>query len=248
MAERVLSVIIPCLNEADNIPSIIAELAKYPESAKILETIIVDDSSDDNTRQVAERIVPKYPKLNVRVLTREKPRRGYGAVVRFGIENARGRYCTFVAADGVDPINLLPEYVRILQQGAQLVQCSRYMTRGDDSTIPFTYKFYQTLFRTFQRVALGRQVPDSTYAFKAFDRELVLRLGLSSNRFNISPEIVFKVLLIGGKIVVIPGSQGVRARGVSKFKFRKEGYGYFKVALRAGLHRLGIRWFKPSTQ
>jgi glycosyltransferase involved in cell wall biosynthesis len=248
MAEKVLSVIIPCLNEADNIPSIIAELAKYADAAKILETIIVDDSSNDNTRHVAESIVTKYPELNIQVITRPKPRRGYGAVVRFGIENARGRYCTFVAADGVDPIRLLPDYVRVLQEGAQLVQCSRYINPGDDSTIPFTYKFYQKLFRTFQWIALGRQVPDSTYAFKAFDRELVLRLGVSSNRFNISPEIVFKVLLSGGKIVTLPGSQGVRARGVSKFKFRKEGYGYFKVALRAALHRLGIRWFNQSIQ
>lgn len=240
-----LSVIVPCLNEADNLPSLVENLAKYADSAGILETIVADDSSDDNTAQVAGELSRQYPELYIRVITRPKPRKGYGAVVRFGMRHARGRYCTFVAADGVDPIHLLPLYVEHLHQGAALVQCSRYANPGDTRTIPFTYKFYQSLFRAFQRIVLGRSLQDSTYAFKAFNRDYVNSLGLSSNGFSISPEIAFKVLLSGGKIVTLPGSQGIRRRGASKFRFRKEGYGFFKVILRAGLHRLGFYWFKP---
>jgi glycosyltransferase involved in cell wall biosynthesis len=243
LAQNVLSVIIPCLNEAENLPFILAELNKYAQSAEIFETVIVNDSSDDNTAEVAEHLSKGFPELHIQVVTRPKPRMGYGAVVRFGLEHAGGQYCTFVAADGVDPIQLLPEYVMHLKDGAQLVQCSRFMNPEDSTTIPFTYKFYQTLFRALQRVTLGRILPDSTYAFKAFDRELVQSLRLTSNRFNISPEIAFKVFLSGGRIDIIPGSQSIRKRGVSKFKFRKEGYGYFRVACRAGLHRLGLHWF-----
>jgi dolichol-phosphate mannosyltransferase len=240
---RELSVIIPCLNEAENLPSILDNLSSYVHSADIGETIVVDDSSDDNTAEVACKLASKYPELNIKVVTRPIPRKGYGAVVRFGMDHALCQYCTFVAADGVDPIQLLPKYVKDLKEGAQLVQCSRYANLGDSHTIPFTYKFYQTLFRTCQKVVLGRPLPDSTYAFKAFDREYVQKLGLTSNRFSISPEIAFKVLLSGGKIVTIPGAQGTRSRGVSKFRFRKEGPGYLKVVLRAALHRLGVRWF-----
>lgn len=243
MAERNLSVVIPCLNEADNLPSIIDNLAKYVDRAKILETIVVDDSSDDNTVGVAIGLGRRYRALGIKVVRRQRPRRGYGAVVRFGMESAKGRFCTFVAADGVDPIQLLPEYVKQLKDGAQLVQCSRYVKPEDSRTIPFAYKFYQTLFHAVERVMLGKLIPDSTYAFKAFDLEFVRKLNPSSNRFNISPEIVFKVYLNHGKIVTIPGSQGTRSRGVSKFKFRKEGFGYFRVALSAGLHRLRISWF-----
>ena len=46
-----------------------------------------------------------------------------------------------VAADGVDPIYLLPRFLYKALKGASLVQCSRYGTSGDDSTIPFTYTF-----------------------------------------------------------------------------------------------------------
>lgn len=235
--------IVPCLNEAENLPSLLSRLATYSASAGILETIIVNDSSDDGTAAVAQTMAGKYPELNIHVITRPRPRRGYGAVVRFGIEQAIGRYCTFVAADGVDPIQLLPEYVHHLRAGAQLVQCSRYANPDDSQTIPLTYKFYQTLFHTFERIALGRKILDSTYAFKAFDKELVTKLRVTSNGFSISPEIVFKIALSGGKIVTIPGSQGVRKLGVSKFKFRREGYGFLKVLVRAWLHRLGVSWF-----
>jgi len=243
MKNGLLSVIVPCVNEAQNLPSILGELAKYVTSAEILETIVVDES-DDDTARVATELSTRYPELDVRVISPPRPRKGYGAAVRYGLQHAKGRYCVFVAADGVDPIHVLPIYISRLKQGAHLVQCSRYSNPGDADTVPFTNRFYQTLFRTLQRVTLGRQIPDSTYAFKAFDRALIQKLGLTSNRFSISPEIAFKVFLSGGKMVTIPGSQGVRRRGVSKFKFRKEGYGYLRVALRAGLHRLGIRWFE----
>lgn len=244
---RELSVIIPCLNEAENLPSILRDLSSYVQSAHIGETIIVDDSSDDSTAEVARNLSNKYPELSIKVITRPKPRKGYGAVVRFGMDQASCRYCTFVAADGVDPIQLLPTYVKRLREDAQLVQCSRYANLGDSETIPFTYKFYQTLFRAGQKVVLGKLLPDSTYAFKAFDREYVRILGLTSNRFSISPEIAFKVLLSGGKIVTVPGAQGTRNRGISKFRFRKEGLGYLNVVLRAALHRLGVRWFQNPT-
>lgn len=164
------------------------------------------------------------------------------------MEHATGKYCTFVAADGVDPVQLLPIYVRNLEEGADLVQCSRDFTVEDRAKLPSNYRFYQLLFQTFQRVVLGRRLQDSTYAFKAFDRDLVHRLGVTSNGFNISPEIVFKMVLSGRKIIAIQGRQGFRKRGVSKFNFRREGYGFFNVGLRAGLHRLGIRWFKEISR
>jgi len=242
--ERLLSVILPCQKEADNIHFILSELNKYAKSARIKETIVVDDASEDGTAKVAESFVTEFPELNVKVVTRPKPRKGYGAVVRFGMNYATGKYCTFVGADGVDPLQLLPTYVENLDQGADLVQCRRYFTPEDSGKLPRNYRIYQTLFQSFQRVALGRRLEDSTYAFKAFDMKLVQRLGITSNGFSISPEIIFKMVLSGRKIVVIPARQGFRKRGVSKFNFRKEGYGFFKVALRAGLHRLGIRWFE----
>ena len=77
-----------------------------------------------------------------------------------------------------------------------------------------------------------------------FRRREMLGVGLSQNRFSISPEITFKSILQGGEVAYIPGSQGVRERGVSKFLFRKEGIGFSYCLLRAFLHRTRLAyWF-----
>ncbi|MFD1793283.1 glycosyltransferase [Ochrobactrum teleogrylli] len=171
-------------------------------------------------------------------------RRGYGAVVRYGAAHGVGRYCIFVSADAVDPISLIPQLYEEMEKGATLAQCSRYLADGDANTIPFKYKFFQFFFRIGVRIALGQYIPDSTYAFKMFKRRQALGIGLAQNRFGIGPEITFKSILTGGEIKYIHGAQGVRARGVSKFIFHKEGIGFGYCLLRAFLHRRKIvYWF-----
>jgi len=72
----------------------------------------------------------------------------------------------------------------------------------------------------------------------------MLSVGLSQNRFSISPEITFKSILMDSNIIYIPGAQGVRQRGVSKFVFFKEGLGFGYCLFRAFLHRTNlIYWF-----
>lgn len=232
------------MNEAENLPPLIARLDWIVKAAGLdVETLVLDDASDDETWQVAQGLEDQYARLRIRVLRRYQPRRGYGAIVRYGLAHAIGRYCVLVAADGVDPIELIPDFVAHMRDGVTLVQCSRYLNPGDARTIPFKYKFYQTIYRTLIRLLLQQHIRDSTYAFKMFDRVYVMALGLTSNRFSISPEITFKVLLSGGRIDYIPAGQGVRQRGASKFVFWREGYGYASTLLRAWLHRLGILWF-----
>jgi dolichol-phosphate mannosyltransferase len=236
-----LTIIVPCLNEEDNISMVLNAIDKIMSKIQILyEVIIVDDKSTDNTSIVANKWILDNKKDNYRVLYKDLDRRGYGAVIKYGLAYASGDYVIFISADLVDPIDLIPKMVEMLDQGADLVQCSRYLNKSDSNTIPFSYKFFQFFFRRFVKIALGISMPDSTYAFKMFKRRKILSMGISSNRFNISPEIMFKAVLGGLDIKFIPGSQGVRAQGVSKFYFRKEGAGFINCLLRAFLHRKKI--------
>jgi len=242
MAE--LSVVIPCLNEADNLPIVLAELNTVcVENNLDIEVLISDDASEDLTLDIAQSLYGKYPDLRVRVLHRYPPRRGYGAVVRYGLAHATGRFAAVVAADGENPVELLPEMLSQARAGAQLVQCSRYSTPGDDAHVPGVFKFYQQVYRLLVRVFLGQTLPDSTYGFKLFDRVLVLALGTVSNRFNLSPEITFKMLLAGGKVVFVRGFRRPRKLGTSKFRLHRELDGFLLVLLRASLHRVGLVWF-----
>jgi glycosyltransferase involved in cell wall biosynthesis len=245
-SELDLTIVIPCLNEVENIVGTLDNVYRtLKDQALKYEIIVVDDVSEDDTFAVAMQWAGKHKgQIPVRVIQRALHRRGYGAVVRYGTAYGSGRYCIFVSADNVDPVHLIPQMYREMETGAILAQCSRYIRAGDDSTIPFSYKFYQFFFRIGVRLAIGYSIPDSTYAFKMFRRRELLGVGLSSNRFNISPEITFKSILIGGQVAYIPGAQGVRQGGKSKFIFHKEGLGYGYCLIRAFFHRHKlVYWF-----
>jgi glycosyltransferase involved in cell wall biosynthesis len=241
-----LTIVIPCLNEVENIIGTLDNVyITLKDQALKYEIIVVDDVSEDETFAVASQWARQHvEQIHVKVIQRSLHRRGYGAVVRYGTAYGTGRYCIFVSADNVDPVHLIPQMYTEMENGAILAQCSRYIRAGDDSTIPFSYKFYQFFFRIGVRIAIGYSIPDSTYAFKMFRRRELLGVGLSSNRFNISPEITFKSILIGGKVSYVPGAQGVRQGGKSKFVFHKEGLGYGYCLIRAFFHRHKlVYWF-----
>jgi len=241
-----LSVIVPCLNEEENIIEtiqwIIEALSKIENCES--EIVVVDDNSDDNTYSLVNEFLESNNIDNIRLLRRELQRRGYGAVVRYGVAYAHGRYAIFVAADRVDPIEHLPEFYKLMEAGASLVQCSRYTNPGDTATIPFSYKFYQFFYRRLTKLILNTDLKDTTYAFKMFHRCEALALGLSQNRFAISPELTFKTILSGGSLVSFAAPQGIRVSGKSKFSFAKEAFGYSYVLIRALLHRMRlVFWF-----
>ncbi|WP_428826721.1 glycosyltransferase [Azonexus sp. IMCC34842] len=241
-----LTIVIPCLNEQENICQILDQVRDLiTKQSFTSEIVVVDDQSDDRTLEFAEEWANTRGKdCLISLVKRPLRRRGYGAVVRYGVAQGSGRYCIFVSADAVDPIHLIPELYRNMEDGCVMAQCSRYLSAGDDSTIPFKYKFFQYFFRRGVFLALGQHIPDSTYAFKMFQRKEMLGVGLSQNRFSISPEITFKSILRGGRISYVAGAQGTRERGVSKFIFRKEGLGFSYCLLRAFLHRFNlIYWF-----
>lgn len=209
------------------------------------EVIVVDEGSEDGTLDTAVRLAEQYPNLHVRIFTRELVRPSFGGLIRYGMAHSSGRYCAIISADGTDPVELLPEMLKRLRGGATMTVCSRYIRSEDMQRVGPTYRLYQTLYRTGIKLFLGTQVTDSTYGFRAFNRQYIQALGTSSNRFNIFPEMTFKVIESGGTIEYLAGSpQPVGVGGSEKFKLPNEILGYATVLLRAGLHRSrALRWF-----
>jgi dolichol-phosphate mannosyltransferase len=215
-----ISIIIPCLDEERTLPATVQRLNEVVTRASLdTEVIILDDESQDSTLRVAAGLIDQYPFLHIRVFHRVRRRRGFGAIVRYGLAHATGRYCAFVSADTLDPIEHLPEFLARLRAGADHVQVSRYIRPEDRATIPLKYRLYQTVYRRLIRLLLGREIKDSTYGFRAFDRIYAQSLGVTSNRFNVCPEITCKVLLSGGKLEYLPGHP-VPFNGGGSTKFR----------------------------
>jgi hypothetical protein len=126
-----------------------------------------------------------------------------------------------------------------------MVVCSRYIRAEDARRVGRTYRMYQRIYRASAKALLGQEVTDSTYGFRAFNRQYIQAIGTSANRFNIFPEMTFKVLESGGNIEYLSGApQPVGVGGSEKFKLPNEILGYAGVLGRAVLHRSGVlRWF-----
>lgn len=236
-----ISIIIPCLNEAQNVPMLVEKLSTLLEAYQLDgEILIVDDCSDDYTFREAYVLSQKHGR--VRALHKGLPR-GIGRAIRYGIMHARGRLAVVVMGDLVDPLAAIPDFRnKIIDEGYQLVLLSRYLEPGDVDGIPAIYRFYHFGFRLMCRLLVGVKLSDITYAFRAFDLVWARSANLASDGFEISPEITCKAWLGGARIFELRGRQGRRFQGESKFIFSKEGWGYTSVLIRAAITRFTGRW------
>ena len=239
------SIIVPTLDDAATLGETVERLnGLVAATGTAAEVLVVDAGSRDGTRELAVSLADRYPLLHMRVLVQERGQSGFGSTVRLGVAYAQGRFCAIVMPDARDPLEVLPDMLAKLRSGAHLVLCSRYEAPDGERTVPARFRLYQRLYRRAIRLALGFDIPDSTYGFRAFNRTFVTALGLTAHSFAICSEITFKVLLAGGKAERVPGAQtGPMYADQSKFRLRNELVGYALTLVRAALHRLGLRWF-----
>jgi glycosyltransferase involved in cell wall biosynthesis len=241
-----LSILVPCRNDAATLTRTLEALHNVvAHHSMSVETLIVDDGSEDNTVDVATDAAHRFPALHLRVLVRRHLRSGFGGTLRYGMAFALGRHCILVSAQGDDPVEMLPAFLFHLRAGKHLVQCSRYLRETDAAALPAILRLSQAIYRFGTKVLLGIEAADTTYSFRAFDRVFVQALGLSCRGHNVCPEMTFKVILCRGSIEYIPGKPGARPPGahhLARLPLEVWGYGY--VLMRAALHRAGlVSWF-----
>jgi glycosyltransferase involved in cell wall biosynthesis len=240
------TVIVPTLDDAPTLQATMERLNNVvAATGAAAEVIVVDAGSRDGTLALAGELADRYPLLHMRILVQDRTQSGFGAVVRLGMAYAQGRFCAIVMPDARDPLEVLPKMLAALRNGTHLVLCSRFEDDGAAETgVPARFRIYQSVYRRAIRLALGYDIPDSTYGFRAFHRPFVQALGLQAHSFAVCPEITFKVLLAGGKVERVPGAQGApMLRAQEKFRLQNELLGYGVTLARAGLHRAGLRWF-----
>jgi dolichol-phosphate mannosyltransferase len=238
-----ISLIVPALNEEDNLEELVKGLhSVIKQNHLAAEVLIVDDASTDETFIRARQLAENYP--FVKPLYKGPPR-GMGLSIWYGIQHAQGKVGVIVMADHVDPIETIPVFRdKVIKEGYALVLLSRWTNPGDTENIPSIYRFYQRGFRFLSHFLLGIKIQDITYAYRGFNMDFIRSLGLMSHGFNISPEITFRTYYAGGKICEIPGRQGRRYRGVSKFLFSKAYLEYGGMLLRAFICRVTGYWPK----
>lgn len=237
-----LSIVVPCVSTIEPLPKFSDQLARYlMTNPSDIELVVVTNASAKNPEEIVAYVRKKYPWLKLLVLRRRRDVL-FGALARFGIAHAVGRYVVLVSPYGEDDLSIITTMLSKIRSGAQVVQATRYTNPRDARNVSLLFRLYQYIYRLMTRILLGVKITDSTYGFKMFDRAFIQALGLTQNGYSISPEITFKGVLAGGKVEYVPTT--VNLSPLHKdFKLYREGLGYIWLLGRGVAHRLGILWF-----
>ena len=214
--EVVFSLVVPTLNESQNLAELIAQLQPAIASAvgDAYEILVVDDDSADRTWQVAARIAAQDAR--VRVMRRQSERGLATAVVR-GWQAARGQWLGVIDADLQHPPAAIAQLLQAVLQGADLAVASRYVEGGGTSDWPAIRGAFSRSSRALGRMLLPQalaRVSDPMTGFFVVRRAAVQGVRLDPCGYKILVELLVRAKL--QKIVEVGYVFHSRRRGKSK--------------------------------
>jgi glycosyltransferase involved in cell wall biosynthesis len=181
-----ISIVLPALNEEDNIESLVGQIKNYFKTNLIpYEIIIVDDGSTDQTGSIADRLAGEYEDITV---IHHPENQGYGKSLRDGFHAGRHEYLFYTDADLQFKINSLDLFMPYMQKGEADMVVGYRIGRQD----PWLRKFLAWGYNKFSSILFSLKVKDIDCAFKLFKKQSYLKLELLSNDFLIDTEILSK--------------------------------------------------------
>lgn len=205
------SIIIPAYNEEEGIRSVVDGVRAAVNGKFDYEIIVVDDFSRDKTAEIAES-------LGVRVV-RNPVNSGQGASVKNGIRAAIGERIVLIDADGTYPAEKIPELVKKMDEGFDLVVGAR---GGKNYWRSGILTLARLAFKLIAEIAAFKKIPDINSGLRAFTKEKALPiLDHCSNRFSFMTSTTLIFLLKNYKVAYVPIDYYVR-KGQSKVRYVKD--------------------------
>lgn len=218
MAGPDISIVVPALNEAANLPALAARIAAAMVG-KNYEILIIDDNSKDNTRAVCEELAKKYP---LKLIVRTKPVNGLGGAVLHGFSVASGQILVVMDADLQHPPEKLPELVAPLEnRSAEFVLGSRHVPGGSTGEKWGAFRKLNSWVATALARPFSGNSKDPMSGFFALRRETLDRAQrLMPLGYKIGLELMCKCRV--ARVTEIPIHFAERTAGESKLSLREQ--------------------------
>lgn len=187
-----LSLVMPCLNEAETIEFCVREALQSGAG----EVVVADNGSTDGSQQLAAT-------LGARVISVSE--KGYGNALRGGIDASRGRYIVMGDADASYDFAHATRIVEKLEQGFDLVMGNRFLGGIETGAMPWLHRYLGNpvlsgIGRLFFRCPVG----DFHCGLRGFTRGAYDRMNLQTTGMEFASEMVIKATLLGMKIAEVP--------------------------------------------
>ena len=247
-----VSVVIPALNEARNLPHVFAKLP-----AGLHEVILVDGNSVDDTVATARRLRP-----DIRIVRQN--RRGKGNALACGFAAATGDIIAMVDADGsADPAEI-PLFVQALLDGADFAKGTRFAGGGGSCDITRLRRLGNRMLSGLVNVLCRTKYSDLCYGYNVFWRRHVPVFGLDvesdvpvdggtrlwGDGFEVETLINIRIAQAGLKVKEVASYEHSRIHGVSNLNARRDGWRVLRtiVAERYYHHRRRVAQRKHPTE
>ncbi len=197
-----ISIVIPCLNEAESLPQVLNKIKQLKESSfrnRSVEVIVSDNGSTDKSIEIART-------LGARVV--HCAEKGYGAALQYGIKNATHNTVVFADADNTYDFLETANLIQPLEKGANLVIGSRLKGTVHRRAMPFLHRYLGTpvlnFFINLLHRKSGIKISDCNSGFRAFDRRAFLTWDVKSSGMEFASEMLVKALRSGANISEVP--------------------------------------------
>jgi glycosyltransferase involved in cell wall biosynthesis len=192
-----LSVVMPCLNEAETLEACICKAQQALREAGISgEIIIADNGSTDGSREIAERLGARVVRVTAR---------GYGNALMGGIGAARGKYVVMGDADESYDFGHIPRFVAKLREGADLVMGNRFRGGIQRKAMPPLHQYFgNPLLTRIGRLFFRSPVGDFYCGIRGFRKDAYEKMGLRTTGMEFATEMVVKATLLTLRIAEVP--------------------------------------------
>ena len=192
-----LSIVMPCLNEAETLATCIDKAQGYLERSGVVgEVVIADNGSTDGSQDIARA-------HGARVV--DVPAKGYGSALMGGIEAARGEYVIMGDADDSYDFSRLDPFVERLRAGDELVMGNRFKGGIAEGAMPPLHKYLgNPVLSWIGRVLFRSPIGDFHCGLRGFNRRSILNLHLQTTGMEFASEVVVKSTLGGLRVSEVP--------------------------------------------